>query len=260
MKKVWISIASIVLLTIPLTGCAGLYTQDELDSQISIAEDAGYQRGYDKGHFNGYEEGYDEGEYWGELFAYENGYAEGYDDGYSEGEDDGYTEGQESGYNRGHDSGYEQGYQNGFWAGEDEASGTYEFIAEDNYAQGYIEGYEDCQSGDPSIYATNHDVPDLFVEIISVTSPVSRGNYATLKAETLPDILCNIKVYYESGLSEAMGLYPHDSDDNGDISWQWLVGGNTTPGEWLITVTAYDLDNWFTPWPFATDSTYFEVQ
>ncbi|GAG81035.1 unnamed protein product, partial [marine sediment metagenome] len=72
------------------------------------------------------------------------GYDIGYEQGFADGEADywaGYDEGYSKGYSYGEDLGYERGYQIGFWDGEEEASGAYFIIAQDNYDQGYLEGY-----------------------------------------------------------------------------------------------------------------------
>jgi hypothetical protein len=79
---------------------------------------------------------------------------------------------------------------------------------------------------------------NLPLEIVSVTSQVSPGAYATLKASAPPGAQCSIAVYYKSGRSTAQGLYPKQADSNGDVSWTWKVGTRTTPGSWLIVVTA----------------------
>jgi hypothetical protein len=76
------------------------------------------------------------------------------------------------------------------------------------------------------------------LEIVSVTSPVSPGHNATLVAKTAPGANCDITVYYKSGPSTAQGLYPKTADNNGSVSWTWMVGTRTTPGSWRIVVTA----------------------
>ena len=81
-------------------------------------------------------------------------------------------------------------------------------------------------------------VDELALEIVSVTSPVSPGAYATLEARAPPRALCTIAVYYKSGRSTASGLGPKQADNNGYASWTWKVGTRTTPGSWRIVVTA----------------------
>ena len=87
-----------------------------------------------------------------------------------------------------------------------------------------------------AIYPPNTD--GLSLEIVSVTSPVSPGAYATLKAGAPPGAQCSIVVYYKSGSSTAQGLYNKQADVNGDVSWTWKVGTRTTPGSWRIVVIA----------------------
>jgi len=79
---------------------------------------------------------------------------------------------------------------------------------------------------------------ELFLSIISVTSPVAPGENATLQAATLPGASCSIAVYYKSGPSTAAGLYTKTTDGHGNVSWTWKVGTRTTPGTWRIVVSA----------------------
>ena len=78
----------------------------------------------------------------------------------------------------------------------------------------------------------------LTLDIVSVTSPVSRGSNATLAAKTAPGADCTITVYYASGPSSAAGLEPKAADGAGNVSWTWSVGPRTTLGEWRIVVTS----------------------
>jgi len=78
----------------------------------------------------------------------------------------------------------------------------------------------------------------LFLEIVSVTSPIGKGNTATLRAKTIPGADCTITVYYKSGPSSASGLYSKKADSGGSVSWSWKVGTRTTSGSWRIVVTA----------------------
>ena len=95
---------------------------------------------------------------------------------------------------------------------------------------------------------------EFSIEIVSVTSPVSPGAYATLKASAPPGAQCSIAVYYKSGRSTAQGLYAKQADMNGDVSWTWKVGTRTTPGSWRIVVTAtYDGET-------ISQETYFTVR
>jgi competence protein ComEC len=76
------------------------------------------------------------------------------------------------------------------------------------------------------------------INVVSLTSPISRGAQASITINTAPNILCTIAVYYKSGKSEAQGLEPKNSDGNGNCTWSWKVGARTTPGDWKIVLTA----------------------
>jgi hypothetical protein len=57
-----------------------------------------------------------------------------------------------------------------------------------------------------------------------------------LAAQTVPGATGTIVVTYESGASRASGLKPKTADAQGAVSWTWMVGGNTSLGEWPIDV------------------------
>jgi|ERR1700674_1336727 len=72
-----------------------------------------------------------------------------------------------------------------------------------------------------------------------VNAPITgaRGLNVTLQVRTSPNTSCSIVVNYKSGPSKAAGVVPETSDAAGNVSWTWKVGGNTTVGNWPITVT-----------------------
>ena len=78
----------------------------------------------------------------------------------------------------------------------------------------------------------------LKLSIVKVTSPVSHGSSATLKAKTVPGAECSIDVEYSSGPSTATGLGSKTADSAGNVSWTWKVGSKTATGTYPITVTA----------------------
>lgn len=75
------------------------------------------------------------------------------------------------------------------------------------------------------------------LRIVSVTSPASRNEMATLTIVGKPNTEYDINVYYSSGASTADGLENKVSDANGNVSWTWKVGGSTNPGEKRIVVS-----------------------
>jgi hypothetical protein len=72
------------------------------------------------------------------------------------------------------------------------------------------------------------------VRLVSITSPIRHGAYATLTVSVAPTATCSIAVIYKSGPSHAAGLYPKRG---GRILWSWKVGTRTTPGRWPIVVS-----------------------
>jgi hypothetical protein len=72
------------------------------------------------------------------------------------------------------------------------------------------------------------------VRLVTVTSPIGHGSYATLTVSVSRTATCSITVEYKSGPSHAQGLYPKRG---ARISWTWKVGTRTTPGRWPIVVS-----------------------
>lgn len=64
-------------------------------------------------------------------------------------------------------------------------------------------------------------------------APVQRGRRVTLTLRTEPGATVDLKVVYKSGPSQARHLGQATADASGQVSWTWLVSGNTTPGEWM---------------------------
>ena len=72
--------------------------------------------------------------------------------------------------------------------------------------------------------------------ITSVPDPAYPGHRATVTAKAEPGQSAAIKIMYKSGASKARYLGSQTADVSGNLSWTWLVGGNTTPGEWVLIV------------------------
>ena len=112
------------------------------------------------------------------------------------------------------------------------------------YAEQFVQGQREAEENNRGLWAACEDsatpppIHNLSPEIVSVTSPVSPGAYATLQARAPPGAQCSIVVYHKSGPSTAQGLYNKQADMNGDVSWTWKVGTRTTPGSWRVVVIA----------------------
>ncbi len=91
----------------------------------------------------------------------------------------------------------------------------------------------------PTFLAPTAQPPsELFIDVISLTSPISAGGMASLSINTLPGAACTITVYFKSGPSQAAGLGGQTAGSDGTVTWTWKVGSRTTPGTWRIVVTA----------------------
>ena len=75
------------------------------------------------------------------------------------------------------------------------------------------------------------------VSFVNGPLSVRHGQSTTLIVRTSPNTVCSIRVEYKSGPSKAQGLGARTSDGAGSVSWTWIVGSNTTPGQWPIYVT-----------------------
>jgi beta-lactamase superfamily II metal-dependent hydrolase len=78
----------------------------------------------------------------------------------------------------------------------------------------------------------------LFIDVVSLSSPINAGANVSLTINTLSGAACTITVYYKSGPSQAAGLGPQTAGSDGNVTWTWKVGTRTTPGTWSIVVTA----------------------
>jgi len=178
-----------------------------------------------------------------------NSYQQGYDDGNS------------TGYDSGHEAGYNIGYNESI----DDALAQ----CQDAYDDGYYIGYQDALDDIaeipidfeiPTIPDDGHNVADFFIEVISLTSPINPGEYATIEVQTLPNELLAIEVWYMSGKSEAAGLVPKRANDEGYVWWTWKIGTNTTAGSWEIIIASLNFDWWFQGYENITESVYIEVR
>ena len=85
--------------------------------------------------------------------------------------------------------------------------------------------------------------PEVSVTFVNAPLSARPGQATTLIARTSPNTGCTIEVDYKSGPSHAQGLVPKTSDAGGNVSWTWIVGTRTTPGQWPITVSCGSASN-----------------
>lgn len=77
-------------------------------------------------------------------------------------------------------------------------------------------------------------------KVISKPDPAYAGHRAEVKALVKPGCTATMTVFYKSGVSQAKYLGEAVADENGMITWNWLVGGNTTPGTWTFVIETED--------------------
>lgn len=75
------------------------------------------------------------------------------------------------------------------------------------------------------------------INLVSLTSPISRGSDVTVSIKGLPNTTYDIEVIYSSGESKASGLEDKTSDSEGNVSWTFKVSSNVKPGTYEVKIT-----------------------
>ena len=75
------------------------------------------------------------------------------------------------------------------------------------------------------------------INLIDLTTLVSRGSNATVSIKGLPNTTYDIDVIYSSGASKASGLEDKTSDSEGNVSWTFKVSSNVKPGTYDVKIT-----------------------
>jgi competence protein ComEC len=89
----------------------------------------------------------------------------------------------------------------------------------------------------PTVISSGATATTSNITLVSLTSPISRNAIATIAIKGKPNTEYSIAVHYSSGDSKASGLENKVSDANGDVSWSWKIGGQTTLGTYGITIS-----------------------
>ena len=74
------------------------------------------------------------------------------------------------------------------------------------------------------------------INLVSLTSPISRGSDVTVSIKGLPNTTYDIDVIYSSGESKASGLEDKTSDSEGNVSWTFKVSSNVKPGTYEVKI------------------------
>lgn len=75
------------------------------------------------------------------------------------------------------------------------------------------------------------------VSIEAIDSMVVVNTQASVSVRTTRGAACMIKVLYNKVPAHDSGLVPKTADDFGNVTWTWLVGADTPPGMWPVTIT-----------------------
>lgn len=75
------------------------------------------------------------------------------------------------------------------------------------------------------------------LQLVSLTSPITAGKQATLRARGLAGAEYDISVRYASGESTAAGLEPQRADENGMLEWTFRVSSRVAEGDYPVTVS-----------------------
>jgi endonuclease YncB( thermonuclease family) len=75
--------------------------------------------------------------------------------------------------------------------------------------------------------------------VLSLSSPVAAGSYASLSIQANPGSSCSLSYTTPAGtISQAKGLGGTAANSSGVCSWSWFIGSSTRPGTGSIKVTA----------------------
>ena len=75
------------------------------------------------------------------------------------------------------------------------------------------------------------------INLVGLTSPISRGSDVTVSIKGLPNTTYDIDVIYSSGESKASGLEDKTSDSEGNVSWTFKVSSNVKPGTYEVKIS-----------------------
>jgi len=75
------------------------------------------------------------------------------------------------------------------------------------------------------------------ITLVSLTSPIGRNQTAKISIKGVPNTEYSISVYYSTSESSAAGLEDKISDTNGNVSWEWKIGGKTSSGDYRIVIS-----------------------
>ena len=95
-------------------------------------------------------------------------------------------------------------------------------------------------NGDKESNSNSNKPSTSNISLVNLTSPVSKGNNATISIKGIPNTLYDIDVMYSSGESKASGLEDKTSDSEGNVSWNFKVSSNVKIGVYDVIISDGD--------------------
>ena len=99
------------------------------------------------------------------------------------------------------------------------------------------DGIDVSCKGDKESSSDSSLVINSNISLVSLDSPISRGNDVTVSIKGLPNTNYDIDVIYSSGPSKASGLEDKISDSEGNVSWTFKVSSNVKPGTYEVKIS-----------------------
>ena len=99
------------------------------------------------------------------------------------------------------------------------------------------DGVDVSCKGDKESSSDSSLVINSNISLVSLDSPVSRGNDVTVSIKGLPNTNYDIDVIYSSGPSKASGLEDKISDSEGNVSWTFKVSSNVKLGTYEVKIS-----------------------
>ena len=78
--------------------------------------------------------------------------------------------------------------------------------------------------------------------LVYTKTPVKRGEYCTVTIQGKPGVAYSIAATYKLGDKTLTTQESKMADSNGGVTWNWLVGADTVPGTYPITITGGGMD------------------
>ena len=99
------------------------------------------------------------------------------------------------------------------------------------------DGVDVTCSGDKDSNSNSDSSSISNISLLSMTTPVNRGNEVTVSIKGKPNTTYDIDVIYSSGESRAKGLEDKTSDSEGNLSWTFKVSNNVKVGTYEVKIT-----------------------